>query len=651
MENQKKKFDLDTFVRIIALAKPHKIVFLSAITLSVIVAVISPIRPYLVNVMVNDYISNTVIKIDATQGGPSQATISEKLEGIDLEVARSSDGEAIVIKGINGNELQKIEEQLTGIEYVKSTGDLDGLYRLAGIFVIVILFTVLLRYLFIYRTALIGQLVIKDLRVKVFNHITDLRLRYFDQTPIGKLTTRTTNDIEAINTSFTNGLVTMVADVLTIFSVVGIMAFTSWRLTLLSLTTLPLLMVATYIFKEKVKAAFQIVRTQVSTMNAFLQERITGMRIVQIFNAEKTEMEKFKAINRKYTQANLDSILYYAVFFPVVEIINYLTLALMVWVGSRWFLNDQVSLGAMIAFPIYISMMFRPVRMLADKFNTLQMGLVAAERVFNVLDNQDVIPDNGYLEPKRLNGKIEFKDVTFAYDGENKVIKNLDFEVEPGETLAIVGSTGSGKSTIINILNRFYDIDNGEILLDGENLSKYKLENLRSRMSMVLQDVFLFTGSVMENITLKDDSFTREQVIAASKVIGAHTFFEKLPEGYDFMVMERGANLSMGQRQLISFVRALLYDPDILILDEATSSIDTETESIIQYAIEKLIEKRTSIIIAHRLSTIKHAHKIMVMEHGEKLEIGSHEELLKNPKGKYRELYEMQFSTDQQEVA
>jgi len=515
----------------------------------------------------------------------------------------------------------------------------------------VILLTVLLRYFFIYRTALIGQLVIKDLRVKVFSHITNLRLRYFDQTPIGKLTTRTTNDIEAINTSFTNGLVTMVADVLTIFSVVGIMAFTSWRLTLLSLTTLPLLMIATYIFKEKVKAAFQIVRTQVSTMNAFLQERITGMRIVQIFNAEKNEMENFKAINRKYTQANLDSILYYAVFFPVVEIINYFTLALMVWVGSKWFLNDQVTLGAIIAFPIYISMMFRPVRMLADKFNTLQMGLVAAERVFNVLDNQEMIPDNGYLEPNDLDGKIEFKGVSFAYDDENKVIKDLDFTVEPGETLAIVGSTGSGKSTIINILNRFYDIQEGKILLDGEDLSKYKLEDLRSRMSMVLQDVFLFTGSVMENITLKDESFTKEQVIEASKVIGAHAFFEKLPEGYDFIVMERGANLSMGQRQLISFVRALLYDPDILILDEATSSIDTETESIIQYAIEKLIEKRTSIIIAHRLSTIKHAHKIMVMDHGEKLEIGSHEELLKNEKGKYRELYEMQFSSEEQEVA
>ncbi len=651
MENQKKKFDYDTFVRIIALAKPHKAVFITAITLSVIVAVISPIRPYLVNVMVNDYISNTVIKLDPQQEGFNQATTFGKLVMSNLEFTSNDENGLLTIKGFNASELEKIEGNLAGFEYEKVTGDLDGLLKIAMIFIIVILLTVFIRYLFIYRTALIGQLVIKDLRVKVFRHITNLRLRYFDQTPIGKLTTRTTNDIEAINTSFTNGLVTMVADVLTIFSVIGIMAFTSWRLTLLSLTTLPLLMVATYIFKEKVKAAFQIVRTQVSTMNAFLQERITGMRIVQIFNAEKNEMEKFKSINRKYTQANLDSIFYYATFFPVVEIINYFTLALMVWIGSKWFLNDQVTLGALIAFPIYISMMFRPVRMLADKFNTLQMGLVAAERVFNVLDNKEIIPDNGYLQPAKLTGKIEFKDVTFSYDGENRVIKNLNFSVEPGETLAIVGSTGSGKSTIINILNRFYDIESGQILLDDENLSKYKLEGLRSRMSMVLQDVFLFTGSVMENITLKDDSYTKAQVIEASKIIGAHAFFEKLPEGYDFVVMERGANLSMGQRQLISFVRALLYDPDILILDEATSSIDTETESIIQYAIEKLIEKRTSIIIAHRLSTIKHAHKIMVMEHGEKLEIGSHVELLKNENGKYRELYEMQFSSEEQEVA
>jgi len=649
MEDQKKKFDFDTFVRIVALAKPHKWVFITALSLSIIIALISPIRPFLINVMVNDYISNSVVRISSADSENTVASLQDRFKDLDVKIS-SEDG-VIVLKNISESQKSEVVDHIDGLEYEMITGDLDGLLRMALVFIGVILLTVLIRYLFIYRTALIGQLVIKDLRVKVFDHITNLRLRYFDQTPIGKLTTRTTNDIEAINTSFTNGLVTMIADVLTIFSVIGIMLFTSWRLTLLSLATLPLLMIATYVFKEKVKSAFQIVRTQVSTMNAFLQERITGMRIIQIFNAEKSEMEKFKTINKKYTQANLDAILYYAIFFPVVEIINYLTLALMVWIGSKWFLNDQVSLGAMIAFPIYISMMFRPVRMLADKFNTLQMGMVAAERVFKVLDTQDVIADNGYLTTQKLKGSIEFQNVNFAYDEENKVIKNLDFKVEPGETLAIVGSTGSGKTTIINILNRFYDIQDGSILIDGESISKYKLKDLRSRMSMVLQDVFLFTGTVMENITLKDDSFTEAQVIEAARIIGAHEFFEKLPGGYKFLVMERGANLSMGQRQLISFVRALLYDPDILILDEATSSIDTETESIIQYAIEKLIEKRTSIIIAHRLSTIKHAHKILVMDHGEKLEIGSHAELLQNENGKYRELYEMQFSSEEQEVA
>lgn len=649
MENQKQKFDFETFVRIVALAKPHRWVFITALSLSIIIALISPIRPYLINVMVNDYISSSVVRISST-ANITETRLIDDLKDLNVQVSTDEQG-VLTITGVQEGEKGELFEKLNGVAYEVVTGDLDGLKKLTFIFIGVILMTVLIRYLFIYRTALIGQLVIKDLRVKVFNHITNLRLRFFDQTPIGKLTTRTTNDIEAINTSFTNGLVTMVADILTIFSVIGIMLFTSWRLTLLSLGTLPLLMIATYIFKEKVKAAFQIVRTQVSTMNAFLQERITGMRIIQIFNAEKNEMEKFKTINRKYTQANLDAILYYAVFFPVVEIINYLTLALMVWIGSKWFLNDQVTLGAMIAFPIYISMMFRPVRMLADKFNTLQMGMVAAERVFNVLDTKDYIPDNGYLEPEKLNGSIEFENVDFAYDEENKVIKSLDFKLEPGETLAIVGSTGSGKTTIINILNRFYDIQGGRILIDGEDIGKYKLEDLRSRMSMVLQDVFLFTGSVMENITLKDNSYTVEQVKEAAKIIGAHEFFEKLPGAYDFLVMERGANLSMGQRQLISFVRALLYDPDILILDEATSSIDTETESIIQYAIEKLIEKRTSIIIAHRLSTIKHAHKILVMEHGEKIELGSHAELLQNEDGKYRELYEMQFSSEEQEVA
>jgi len=406
---------------------------------------------------------------------------------------------------------------------------------------------------------------------------------------------------------------------------------------------MPLLIAATYIFKEKVKASYQVVRTQIARMNAFLQERITGMRMVQIFNAEAQEMEKFKTINREYTAANLNAILYYAIFFPVVEIISAAALGLMVWYGARGVIGGDVTLGALVAFPIFLSMLFRPMRMLADKFNTLQMGLVAADRVFDLLDSDKHIANKGTIEPKRLQGVLEFKSVDFAYIAREYVLKDLSFKVNAGETLAIVGSTGSGKTTIINILNRFYELNSGSILIDGTDIREYELHALRQRVAIVLQDVFLFSGSVMENITLRDNSISKETVIEAAKMIGAHGFIMKLPNGYDYEVMERGATLSMGQRQLISFVRALVFNPDILILDEATSSIDPETESVIQYAIETLIKKRTSIIIAHRLSTIRHADNIMVLHKGEILEFGSHPELLKIEDGHYRELYEMQF--------
>jgi ATP-binding cassette subfamily B protein len=354
-------------------------------------------------------------------------------------------------------------------------------------------------------------------------------------------------------------------------------------------------------------------------------------------------MAKFKKINRDYTKANLDSILYYAIFFPVVDIIAALALGLMVWWGARGVISEDVTIGALVVFPIYLNMLFRPVRMLADKFNTLQMGLVAAERVFDVLDKKDVIKNEGTIKPEKLNGKIRFDEVWFAYKAKEYVLKNLNFEVQPGQTLAIVGSTGSGKSTIINILNRFYDIQKGQISIDDKDIQEYELYAYRDRLAIVLQDVFLFSGSVLENITLRDPNISREKVMESAKMIGAHEFIEKLPNGYDYQVMERGATLSLGQRQLISFVRALVFDPDILILDEATSSIDPETESVIQFAIETLIEKRTSIIIAHRLSTIRHADNIMVLAKGVVEEFGSHEELLKIEDGHYRHLYEMQF--------
>lgn len=575
------KFDFFLLKRVISLAKPYRAIFALAGILAVILAPLATMRPFLIQKMVDDYIF---------------------------------------------------------------VNDIKGLTNIAILIFVLLIAETILRYIFNYSAGWLGQSVIRDLRVRVFQHITRLRLTFFDRTAIGTATTRTINDIETINTVFSQGVITIIADILTLIVVLSIMFYTSWQLTLICLTTMPFLMVASYIFKEKVKKSFQHVRTQISKMNAFLQERITGMRTVQIFNAEEDEMAKFRSINRSYTQANLDSILYYAVFYPVVEIISAASLGLMVWWGAQQSLIENgVTLGALVAFPIYLNMLFRPIRMLADKFNTLQMGLVAAERVFTLLDREEFIKNKGQLKPGKLEGKISFEEVFFAYRERDYVLKGLSFEIKAGETLAIVGGTGSGKTTIINILNRFYDIQKGAIKVDGQDIRDYELLAFRKRIAVVLQDVFLFSGTVFENITLRDERFTKEDVVAAAKLIGANEFIEKLPGGYDYKVMERGATLSMGQRQLISFVRALVFDPDILILDEATSSIDPETESVIQFAIETLIAKRTSIIIAHRLSTIRHADNILVLEKGEIKEFGPHEDLLKMEEGHYRELYEMQF--------
>jgi ATP-binding cassette subfamily B protein len=576
----KNKIDFTLFSRVLELAKPYRSLFIFSGLLAIILAPLGVLSPYLI-----------------------QQTVDKHILGLDGE----------------------------------------GLLRMIMILAGVLILQSIMRYIFIYSTNLLGQSVIRDLRVRVFKHISSLKLTYFDTTPIGTSTTRTINDIETINSVFSQGVITIIADVLSLIVVLTIMLNTSWKLTLVCLITFPFLLISTYIFKEKVKTAYQIVRTQISTMNAFLQEHITGMRMVQVFNAEDREMDRFKKINREYTQANLDTILYYAVYFPVIEIISAAALGLMIWYGARGVIGGEVSLGLLIAFPLYLNMLFRPMRMLADKFNTLQMGLIAAQRVFDILDRTDKIKNNGTLKPEKLEGKIEFDQVHFAYVEDDWVLKGLSFEVEAGNTLAIVGSTGSGKTTIINILNRFYDIQEGQILIDGEDIQNFELNTMRQRIAVVLQDVFLFSGSVFDNITLRDESISRERAIEAAKMIGAHEFIMKLPNGYDYKVMERGATLSMGQRQLISFVRALVFDPDILILDEATSSIDPETESVIQFAIEKLIAKRTSIIIAHRLSTIRHADKIMVLKKGEIQELGSHSELLQNENGHYKELYEMQF--------
>jgi ATP-binding cassette subfamily B protein len=529
--------------------------------------------------------------------------------------------------------------------------DSQGLLFMIAMLCSILMFEGFLSYVFTYCTGWLGQSIIRDLRVRVFNHINSLRLSYFDRTPIGTSTTRTISDIETINSVFSEGVITIVADVLTLIFVLGIMFYTSWQLTLVCLTTLPLLIWSSIWFKESVKKSFEIIRSQVSKMNAFLQERISGMRIVQIFNAEQREWDKFEKINQTYTKANIRSIFYYAVFFPVVEILSAASLGLMVWYGTSAVIKSELTLGVLVAFPLYLGMLFRPVRMLADKFNSLQMGMVAANRVFEILDNDKNVANNGTLPAANLKGDIVFEDVYFSYDQDkteaeisNWTLNELSFKLDAGKTMAIVGSTGAGKTTIINILNRFYEIHKGKIFIDGVELRDYELFSLRKQIAIVLQDVFLFSGSVYENITLKDPNISLEQVIDASKMIGAHEFIMRLPGDYNYQVMERGATLSMGQRQLISFVRALVFNPKILILDEATSAIDPETEGVIQHAIEKLIEKRTSIIIAHRLSTIQHADTILVLDKGKVLESGSHVELMKAENGFYRELVETAYT-------
>jgi ATP-binding cassette, subfamily B, multidrug efflux pump len=581
-ENPKKKrFDTQLLFRILALAKPYQGTFVTAATMAVILAPLSSARPYLIQQMVDKHIF---------------------------------------------------------------AHDVSGMTFMVTVLLLLLFLEVTIQYVFNYMTSWLGQSVIRDLRVRVFKHVSSLNLSYFDKTPIGTSTTRTINDIETINSVFSEGIITIIADLLTLIVVLGIMFWTSWKLTLICMTVLPFLLVGARWFKNEVAKYFQVVRNEVSRMNAFLQEHISGMRIVQIFNAEAQEREKFKEINRSYTGANLKAIFAYAVFFPLVEIVSAAALGIMVWYGSKGVIEGDITLGVLVAFPVYLNMLFRPIRMLADKFNTLQMGMVAADRVFVLLDDKQNVEKNGSKKVEKLIGDVSFKNVDFAYDGENFVLKNVSFDLKHGQTLAIVGSTGSGKTTITSILNRFYEIQNGSITIDGNDIRDLDLTSLRNKIAVVLQDVFLFSGSVLENITLRDPSVSRAKVIECAKLIGADEFIERLPGGYDYEVMERGATLSMGQRQLISFVRALVFDPDILILDEATSSIDPETEGVIQFAIEKLIARRTSIIIAHRLSTIRHANNILVMDRGEAIEFGPHDALMQIDGGRYRELYEMQFA-------
>ncbi len=536
--------------------------------------------------------------------------------------------------------------QVTVTDYIQQN-NYDWLIWITVIQLGFLLIETAFRFYFSYITAWLGQTVVRDIRVTVYKKILGLNLSQFDKTPIGTLTTRTVDDIERINDVFADGLIPIIADLLSIVAILLVMFAADWRLSLISLAPFPFLIVATYFFKESVNKSFIRVRNAVSQLNAFVQEHITGMQVVQAFAAEKKEFRKFRQINKEHRNANIHAIFAYSVFFPVVEIILATGTGLLVW----WAANASLSLtpaesaampGKMIAFVLYLNLLFRPLRVIADKFNVLQMGMVAGERVFKVLDNDDYMKDEGKHEPEIVRGEITFDKVSFGYLPERTVLKNISFKVNPGETIALVGHTGSGKTSIISLLNRLYEPQKGEIRIDGVNLSEYKLDALRSHIGFVLQDVFLFSGSVLDNITLRNPDIPRERVIEAAQLIGMHDFIMQLPGGYDYNVMERGTTLSLGQRQLLSFIRALLYNPSILVLDEATSSVDTESERMIQKATDTLIAGRTSIVIAHRLSTIRKAHKIIVLEKGEIVEAGTHQELLES-EGFYYKLHQMQF--------
>lgn len=502
-----------------------------------------------------------------------------------------------------------------------------------------------LQYIHTYISGRIGQYVIRDIRIKLYEHIISLRLKFFDKTPIGRLVTRTISDVETLADVFSEGLAAMMGDLLQIVFILFFMFWTDWRLSLVSLSTIPLMFIATYIFKEKIKVAFNDVRNAVSNLNSFVQEHLTGMNIVQIFGSEKREFEKFKAINRDHLDSNLKSVLYYSVYFPVAEIIAAMGIGLLMWYGAKSVLNVEqtgITIGTLTAFIMYIQMFFRPIRMIADRYNTLQMGIVSSSRIMNLLDSTEHRMDNGTHRPETLKGEVTFEHVWFAYNDAEYVLKDINLEIKSGETIAMVGATGAGKSSIISLLNRFYDINRGSIKIDGVDIKEYDLQALRKNIGVVLQDVFLFSDTIRNNITLGNQEVTDEMIMHAADLVGAQKFIDRLPGKLDYNVMERGATLSVGQRQLLSFIRAMVYDPKILILDEATSSVDSETEEMIQDAIGKMMSHRTSIVIAHRLSTIQKANKIIVLDKGAVQETGRHEDLL-GLEGFYAQLHKMQY--------
>lgn len=527
--------------------------------------------------------------------------------------------------------------------------DYEGLIFIISVMLGVLLFQVTFQFLFVFLANILGQKVVYDIRIKLFARIIKFKMSYYDKSSVGRLVTRSVNDMETIASIFSQGLFMIVADLILMLSVLGVMIFLSIELSLIVFVILPFILIATRLFQRAMKVAFNEVRNEVANLNSFVQERISGIKEIQVFNRENIERENFVKINTKHKNAWLKTVWYNSIFFPIAEISTSITIGLLVWYGGGLVGLSQtsVTLGTIFLFIQLSQMLFRPLRQIADKFNTLQMGMVAANRVFKILDTSDFIVDNGENNPKKIQGKVSFKNIYFSYDSKNPVFKNFSLDISSGEKVAIVGSTGSGKTTIINLLLRFYDIDNGDILIDKRNIKEMSIEFLRSQISLVTQNIFLFADSIYNNIVLHNKNITKEEVIVAAKKIGIHNFIMKLPGSYDYNVKERGVMLSEGQKQLISFLRAYVSNPSILILDEATSSIDSKTEKLIQYATSKIIENKTSIIIAHRLSTILNSDKIIVLDKGEIKEIGKHEDLLEIQDGYYKKLFELQFQKEE----
>ena len=572
-------FDLKILNRLFIFCKPYMGVFYILIFLTLSLSILQPIRPYITQIIIDDYVS---------------------------------------------------------------FNDLDGLRNMIFLLFGLLIINAIVMYFHTYLSGWLGQNIIKDIRIKLFSHLQNFKLQFFDKTPIGRIVTRNVSDIETIADIFGQGIAAIIGDILQLFGIVALMFYINWKLTLISLATLPFLFLTTYIFKEKVKLSFNNVRNAVANLNSYVQEHIIGMNIVQIFGNEEKEYERFKDINETHLKANLKAVLYYSIYFPVMELFTSIGLGLLIWYGSNQLFSEEVTLGVLVAFIMYLQLFFRPIRSIADRFNTLQMGVVSSKRIFDLLDRNEEIDSNEKLKDIQLNGDVEFKDVWFAYNDEEYVLKNISFKINSGESVGFVGSTGSGKTSIINLINRFYDFQKGTILVDGNDIKDYNLSSLRSNLGMVSQDVFLFSDSIYNNITLFNDSIKEDEVWNAIKKVGAEKFINKLPNGLQFDVKERGISLSVGQRQLISCIRIMLYDPKIILLDEATSSIDSESETMIQKAISEILKNRTSIVVAHRLSTIKEVDKIVVIDSGEIKEIGNHKDLIQS-NGFYKKLYEMQY--------